>query len=254
MMKNRPSVFLIGLASVATAAYFAASAVGQTPATTPAPSVPQQPPNGSVSAPPPGNGNMPTPGMAYGVSEVLKMYQGGINKDVILHYIHNTTLPFHVTADNIIYLHGLGMPEEIVRTLIERDGQLQQQAMRAYQQQGPPPGYGQQPPAGYDQQPPPGYGQQPPPGDQSQVVTPTTPAPVVTAPYVYDYGAPYYDYAYPYYYYGYWPAVGWGWGWGGRGWGWGGHYGGGWGRGGVGGFRGGGGFHGGGGHGGGGHR
>jgi uncharacterized membrane protein YgcG len=189
------------------------------------------------------------------------MYQGGINKEVILHYIHNTALPFHLTADNIIYLHSLGVPEEITRTLIERDGQLQQQAMMAMQQQQPPPGYGQQPPPGYGQQPPPGYGQQPPPGyadqqGQQSVVTPDSPAPPV-APYAYDYGAPYYDYAYPYY----WPPVVVG----GLGWGWGGRYYGGWGRGfggfrggvgafhGGGGFRGGGGFHGGGG-GGGGHR
>ena len=70
-MKNRPSVFLMGLASVATAAYFTASAVAQTPATTPPPSVPPSAPSGFAATPPPGNGNnMPAPGMAYGVSEV----------------------------------------------------------------------------------------------------------------------------------------------------------------------------------------
>jgi hypothetical protein len=227
-MKKQPSVFLIGVVSVATAAYFglpwgATTAAGQTPAAN------VSPPASAPAATP--TVNMPAPGMAFGVSEVLKMYQGGINKEVILHYIQNTILPFHMTADNIIHLQSLGMPEEIIKTLIQRDGQLQQQAMTAYRQQ-PPNGYGQQPPPGYGQQPPPGYGQ-PPPMQSDAVVMPTSPPPPVAYPvdysaYPYDYG-----YAYPYYgYYGY-PYLGFGWG----GWGWGGRYGGF--RGGVGGFRGG---------------
>jgi hypothetical protein len=199
--------------------------------------------------------------LPYGVGEVVKMYQGGINKDVIVNYIDNTSLAYHLSADGIIYLHNLGMPQEITKAMILRDGQLQQQqAMRPPYPQN----YGQQP------MPPPlaapnGYGydaSQPPP----QVAAPSTPPPDVTVigsdyP-VYDAGYPYYyNYGYPYYG---WPVVvGGGWGWG-RGWG---GYRGGFGgfhgaiggfHGGFGGFHGGvGGFHGavgGGGRGGGGHR
>jgi hypothetical protein len=242
-MKNRPSAFWISLVSFTAAAAFfglpsnTATAADTSPAT-----------NAPVVTP---SAALPTPGVAFGVSEVLKMYQGGISKDVILNYIANTALPFHLTADNIIYLQHLGVPQDITKALLQRDGQMQQQAALAYQQQMPPPGAGQ---------PPPPAVQQP-----EAVVTPTSPPPVVTYPapeypaYSYASPYPYYDYAYPYYY---WPPVvvgGFGWGWG-----WGGYYHGGWGRGGYGGgFRGGGGgfrgggcgFHGGGGgfHGG-GHR
>jgi hypothetical protein len=182
--------------------------------------------------------NMPVPGVAYGVSEVIKMFQGGISKDVILHYIENSSLPFHLTADDIIHLHTMGVPEEVTKALLQRDGQLQQQSM-AYQQQmslqqtQPPP-----------QQPPPGY--EPAAAVPPQVVvTPSTPAPVVAYP---DYSVyPYYGYGYPYY----WPSVvvgGFGWGWGGRYYHGGFYHGGGF-HGAVGGFHGGG-FHGGGFHGG----
>jgi hypothetical protein len=189
------------------------------------------------------------------------MYQGGINKDVIINYIDNTALAYHLTADGIIYLQSLGVPQEITKAMILRDGQLQHQAMQQQQfyaqQPMPPPGAV---PNGY------GYGAGQPPVD---VATPSTPPPDVTVigasdyP-VYDAGYPYYGYyGYPY---GYWPLYG-GWGWG-RGWGGYGGFRGGFGgfRGGVGGFHGGvggfhgaiggGGFHGGGGggHGGGGHR
>jgi hypothetical protein len=219
-MKNHPSVFRMALAAVtATAIYFGApgsiASAQNTSAT-----------NASAAK---------APALAYGVGEVVKMYQGGINKDVIVNYINSTALPYNLNADGIIYMQTLGMPQEITKAMIQRDGQLQQQQQQQQQQQANQQYYQQQ-------QPMPGampapYGAvapQPP----MQVVTPTTPAPAVTVigseyP-AYDYGYPYYSYGGPYYY---WPPVvigGWGWGWG---WGHGGF------RGGFGGFHGGGGFH-----------
>jgi hypothetical protein len=182
------------------------------------------------------------PALPYGADQVVKMYQSGISKDVLLNYVNNTVLPYHMNAEDIIYLHNLGMPQEVTQTMIQRDGQLQQQSMQSYSQ------------------PPATVAPNSAATTQPMVVTPATPAPDVTViggsdyPYI-DYGYPYYGYAWPYY--GGWPLWYGGWGWGGRGWGWG-H--GGFGRGGFGhggGFHGGGGFggfHGGGGHGGGGHR
>jgi hypothetical protein len=246
-MKDRQSVFRIALAAITAAAVYlgaSRSASAQNASTTNA---------GPITANPsgifPGQGGAQPPTLPYGAGEVLKMYQGGINKDVIVNYIDNTTLAYHLSADGIIYLQGLGVPQEITKAMILRDGQLQkQQAMQQpYPQQPmPPPGA---PPNGY------GYGAgQPPP----QVATPSTPPPDVTVigsdyP-VYDAGYPYYGYyGYPYYWG---PGFVGGWGWG-RGWGYGGYRGGFGGfHGGVGGFHGaigGGGFHGGGGHGG-GHR
>jgi hypothetical protein len=183
-----------------------------------------------------------TPVLSTGVGEVVKMYQGGINRDVIVNYINSTALPYHLNADGIIYLQALGMPQEITKAMILRDGQMQQQqANQGYYRPQPMPGAMPAPYGNVPMQPP------------IQVAVPTTPAPDATmigSDYPgYDYGYPYNYYGGPYYggpYYG-WPlVVGGGWGWG-RGWGYGGF------RGGFGGFRGGGGFggfHGGGGFGG----
>jgi len=228
-MKNGPSVFRMALvAIIAAAVYFGAPwniASGQNSPT----------PNASVAQ---------APALSYGMSEVVKMFQAGINKDVIVDYVNNTALPYRINADGIIYLQTLGIPQEITKAMILRDGQMQQQqkANQQYYQQPMPAPYGAVP-------------------TQPPVVIPTTPAPVVypypqsAPPPVYpDYSAyPDYDYGYPYY--GSSLVIG-----GGYGWGWGGY--GGFGRGGFGGFgRGGfgggsrGGFGGGGGgHGGGGHR
>jgi hypothetical protein len=238
-MKDRPSVFRMALAAgMATAVYLVASGSVASAQTAPAP-------NGSATRPPAASAAQ-APALPRGVSEVLKMYQAGIDKNIIVNYVDSTALPYHLNADGIIYLQTLGLPQEITKAMILRDGQLQQerQAAPQYNPQQPMPG----------NMPPP-YGAMPgqPP---VQVVAPTTPAPPVAdygdyTDYGYTYpnyyGYPYY-YGGPYYGYGYgWPAVAGGWGWGrgwGRGWGYGGFRGGVGGgfRGGVGGFHGGGGF------------
>ena len=253
-MKNIRSTFLVSLLSGATAVACLAAgtniALAQDATVAPANSAPP------AASAPTSSMSSPAPGLPFGAAEVLKMYKGGVGKDIIINYINSTVLPFHLSADGIIYLQSIGLPQDITRTMIQRDGQLQQQAAAAYQQQA----YQQQ---AYQQ-----YQQQMTASDQNaaaaqQVAVPSTPPPSVAVvgsdanPY-YDYGYPY-GYGYPYY--GSSVIIGGGWG----GWGWGGYPGFGGFRGGFGGFRGGfggfrgggGGFHGGfgGGHGGGGgHR
>lgn len=176
--------------------------------------------------------------LTYGAAQVGKMYQSGVSKDAILAYINNSTYPCELNADGVLYLHRLGVPEDITQAMIRRDGELRQQGVAVGAKPVPD---GQVSPSTVM--------------PQSTVVTPATPAPQVTRV-----GSDYpdYYYGYPYYGYDYWPLyVGGGWGWGGWGWnhGWGNR--GGWGY--HGGFHGGG-FHGGGFHGrgshggGGGHR
>ncbi|HEX3719633.1 MAG TPA: hypothetical protein VH595_16900 [Verrucomicrobiae bacterium] len=172
-------------------------------------------------------GAAPAPPLSSSASEVVKMYQGGVGKDMILNYVNQGLLPYNLNGDAIIYLHNLGMPEEITQAMILRDGQeRQQRAMQGYYQQQ------QQMTAAMAAQ---NY----PAQSGATVVNPVTPAPSVTVigsePYYgdyYDYGYPYYGWGYPGYGYGYgyygWPRGGWGWG---RGLGWG--------RSGFGGFRGG---------------
>jgi hypothetical protein len=151
-----------------------------------------------------------------GVSEVVKMYKGGIGKDVLVSYIGNSALPFHLTADGIIYLQHLGVPNEVTSALILRDGELQKQAVAAAQQRVQ--ASQQQPAVGA-----PGYNQVGVANSAPPVPMPSTPAPAVypyaasAPPPVYpDYSAyPDYDYGYPYYSPGLVIGDGFGWGWGG---------------------------------------
>ena len=249
-MKKHASVYWVSLISLATAVVFIGVpwhvAAADSTLSNSAPATVATPP-----AAPAASVEAPAPALAFGVAEVVKMYQGGISKDVLVGYIENTVLPFHLNADGIIYLQHLGMPQEVTTALIRRDGELQRQADAAYQQQA----------QAFQQQQQAAAAAAAAPNNQAAagntappVVMPSTPPPV--APYTYTEAAPpvvYPDYGvYPYYGYPYYygPSVviggwGWGWGWGPGGWGWGrggyghGGYGGHGGHGGHGGFGGG---------------
>ena len=243
-MKKHTSVYWVGLIYLATAVVSIGVSRNLDAA------------DGTPSASAPAIVTAQSPAFPLGVSEVVKMYQGGIGKDVLVSYIENSALPFHLTADGIIYLQHLGMPKEVTSALILREGELQKQAVAAYQQRAQ--ASQQQPATGA-----PGYNQAGVGNTALPVPMPSTPAPAVypyaesAPPPVYpDYSAyPDYDYGYPYYAPGLVIGGGYGWGWGGYG-----RYGGGvrggsgggsrggFGGGGRGGMGGGGGGHGGGGH------
>jgi len=225
-MKNPPSIFRISLAIITVAAACFGAPWGDVSAqiisTNNASAAPASPftkdnPGGGLPGTPLlATGPVRVPALPYGVGEVVKLHQAGIDKDIIVNYINNNALPYDLSADGILYLQRLGMPKEITTALIQRAGQLRQlQASQQYDQlqaTAPPPGGA--------------IGVRPP----TQVMTPATPAPAVT---VIGSDYPVYDYDYPDAYYGgaydYWPPViigGGGWGFGGF-------------RGGYGGFRGG---------------
>lgn len=212
-MKKHASITWWNLVSLTVAALGVPASVmaGDPPAPTPVAAV--------ASAPAPTT----TSSLPYGAQEVVKMYQGGISKEVITRYIEASVLPMHLTADGIIYLQHLGIPQEITAAMLSRDGELQKQAGLAYQQQMA----ANAAVAAANGQPAPAPGA---PAPAPQVVMPSSPPPAV-APYP-DVGPPavaypdYPAYVYPYYYG---PDIivgGWGWG---HPWGWrGGWHGGGW--------------------------
>jgi hypothetical protein len=229
-MKTPPSVFRISLATITVAAACIGTpwgavnvqsmATNNASATLAFPSTQANPTATLPATPLLATSVVQVRALTYGVGEVVKLHQAGIDKDIIVNYINNSDLPYNLTADGILYLQSLGVPKEITTALIQRAGQLrQQQASQQYHQAQnqlqattPPPGgaIGVQPPA--------------------QVITPTTSAPAVT---MMGSDYPVYDYGYPDSYnggaYDYWPPViigGGGWGFGGFGGGFGGFRGG----------------------------
>src|SRR5437867_9493125 len=69
--------------------------------------------------------------LSFGVDEVVKMYQGGVETDVVLNYIENSSVPYHLSAEEVVHLHDIGVPSQIITTLIRHGAKVQQQANAA---------------------------------------------------------------------------------------------------------------------------
>src|SRR5438132_10041324 len=69
--------------------------------------------------------------LSFGVDEVVKMHQGGVEADVIMNYIENSSVPYHLSAEEVVRLHDIGVPSPIITTLIRHGAKVQQQAAAA---------------------------------------------------------------------------------------------------------------------------
>ena len=58
------------------------------------------------------------------LAQVVRLAQSGVNETVILAYVNNSSSPFNLTTDQIIYLKDLGLPDDAVTAMIQRDQKL----------------------------------------------------------------------------------------------------------------------------------
>jgi hypothetical protein len=107
------------------------------------------------------------------LAQVVKLVQAGVEENVIMTFVTNSSGTFNLDSDKIIYLKDIGTPGDIVTAMIQRDQVLQQQMATA----PPPP-------------------EQPVPTPEAGAVSTTEPVPPpqpveVTQNYFYDTLAPY---------------------------------------------------------------
>jgi hypothetical protein len=68
------------------------------------------------------------------LAQVVRLTQAGVDEGIIMTYVTNSGSTFNLDSDKIIYLKDLGLPNEVVAAMMQRDQQLQQQmAAAAYQ-------------------------------------------------------------------------------------------------------------------------
>src|SRR6266496_3792095 len=122
-MKRRTTTFFMSLALMIVATLFiaarsepvksngdpGANATVDPSQTAPAtePAAPSPKTNGLKKAAPPNR-------LSFGVDEVVKMFQRGVESDVILNYVENSSVPYHLNAEEIVQLHDIGVPSPIV--------------------------------------------------------------------------------------------------------------------------------------------
>jgi hypothetical protein len=61
------------------------------------------------------------------LAQVIRLAQSGVDESVIITYVTNSGSTFNLNSDEIIYLKDIGLPNEVVTAMMQRDQQLQQQ-------------------------------------------------------------------------------------------------------------------------------
>jgi hypothetical protein len=64
------------------------------------------------------------PALTSASQELVRMAQSGVGENVMLAYVGNSDARFGLTPDQIIYLNDLGVPQAVVKGMIQRDSVL----------------------------------------------------------------------------------------------------------------------------------
>ena len=68
------------------------------------------------------------------LAQVIRLAQAGVDESIIMTYVTNSGSTFNLNPDKIIYLKDIGLPNEVITAMMQRDQQLQQQmTASAYQ-------------------------------------------------------------------------------------------------------------------------
>src|SRR5438105_11007966 len=59
----------------------------------------------------------PSPALA----EVIKLAQAGVSEEVMVAYIGNSSQPFSVSSDQVVYLNDLGVSSLVITSLLQHD-------------------------------------------------------------------------------------------------------------------------------------
>jgi hypothetical protein len=94
----------------------------------------------------PANGKAARLYLTAGVQEILKMHEAGVDKSVILAFVQSSSVAYHPSAREVIYLRDEGVSPEIISAMLRRGGdlrdraaELQREELRTRQVEQPPP-------------------------------------------------------------------------------------------------------------------
>lgn len=68
--------------------------------------------------------------LSYGLDEIAKMVQAGVDPDVVQAFIENSAIAYSPNAGDIVHLHELGAPSHVVAGLIRHGGKLRERGIQ----------------------------------------------------------------------------------------------------------------------------
>lgn len=69
------------------------------------------------------------------LAQVVRLAQAGVDESIIMVYVTNSSRTFNLDSDKIIYLTDLGLPTDVITSMMQRDQQLQQEFAAAQAEQ-----------------------------------------------------------------------------------------------------------------------
>ncbi|MBU6400455.1 MAG: hypothetical protein KGS61_09070, partial [Verrucomicrobia bacterium] len=73
----------------------------------------------------------PTIPVSAGLAEVVKLAQAGVEPDVLLAYVQNSPVAYNPTAEDLVYLHDVGIGPAVITAMIDHGKQVRDQAAQA---------------------------------------------------------------------------------------------------------------------------
>src|SRR5262245_40931163 len=64
------------------------------------------------------------PYLSAGISDIVKMHQAGVEEPVLLAFIQSSTVAYHPSAREVIYLREIGLPQSLLTAMLKRGGEL----------------------------------------------------------------------------------------------------------------------------------
>jgi hypothetical protein len=71
------------------------------------------------------------------IGEVVKLVQAGVGDSIVMAYVTNSSSPFKLSSDDIVYLNDLGVSQSVINAMLQRDQYFNSAAQA--QAQTPPP-------------------------------------------------------------------------------------------------------------------
>jgi hypothetical protein len=66
-----------------------------------------------------------------GVEDVAKLAKSGVDESVVLSFVQNSTVPYRLSADEIIKLRDQGISAKVITTMLQRGAELREQSAQA---------------------------------------------------------------------------------------------------------------------------
>lgn len=73
----------------------------------------------------------PEPKFSSGIADIVKLVKAGVGTSIIEAYIQNSNVAYYPSAEEILRLHNLGVPPELLQALIKRGGEMRSQQAQA---------------------------------------------------------------------------------------------------------------------------